>query len=133
MEIFTSFTAVFGILAVLAVTGISVVNQAARRRLLHKERLSAIEKGVPLPEDLDAELEAERKQWKSGRDAPLQGTILTALGLGMLAASKLVPRGDFGGDAQRFLAYLELWAYPVTFVGIGLLLYAFFTRNERKS
>jgi hypothetical protein len=133
MEIFTTFIAVFGIIAVLAVTAINVMSGAARRRLLHKERMSAIDKGVPLPEDVDAELEAERKRMMNGRDASLQGTILTALGLGMLAASKLVPRSDFGGDAQRFLAFLELWAYPITFVGIGLLLYALFTRNRRKS
>lgn len=130
MDLFSVFLAVFGMIAVLVVTGMNVVSRAARRRLLHQERMSAIQKGVPLPEDVDAELEAQGRQLTSRRDTPLQGTVLTALGLGMLAAGRFVPRADLPADPQRILAYLQLGAWPVTFVGLGLLLYSFITRSR---
>jgi hypothetical protein len=130
MDLFSVIIAVFGMIAVLVVAGMKVLSQAARRRLLHQERMLAIEKGVPLPEDLDAELEAQNRQPTSRLDTPLAGTVLTALGLGMLAAGRFVPRADLSADTQRLLAHLQLWAWPVTFVGLGLLLYSFVTRRR---
>ena len=130
MDLFIVFIAVFGMIAVLAVTGMNVMSRATRRRLLHQERMAAIEKGVPLPEDVDAELEAQGRQPNSRPGAAVQGTVLTALGLGMLAAGRFVPRADLPADPLRVLTYLQLWAWPVTFVGLGLLLYSFFARRR---
>lgn len=130
MDLFVVIIAVFGMVAVLVVTGMNVTSRAVRRRLLHQERMSAIEKGVPLPEDVDAELEARDRQPTSRRDAPLAGTVLTALGLGMLAAGRFVPGADLPADTQRLLAHFQVWAWPVAFVGLGLLLYSFITRRR---
>ncbi len=132
MDFFILLLAVFGMIALLVVTGMNVASRAARRRLLHQERMAAIEKGVPLPEDVDAELEAQGRQPTSRQDTTLQGTVLTALGLGMLAASRFVPRADLPADTQRILAYLQLWAWPVTFVGLALLLYTLITRSRNR-
>src|SRR5262249_9447303 len=102
-------------------------------RLLHKERMTAIEKGVPLPEDLLTDVPAEGRHKDANRNAALQGTVWSALGLGMLAASRFVNMNELDpGDRVRLLAFLELWAYPAMFVGVALLLFAFFSR-ERKS
>jgi MYXO-CTERM domain-containing protein len=87
---------------------------------------------VPLPEDLLAEVETDLRQTSPGSGAALQGTVWTALGLGMLAAGRLVRRAEFGSDVQQFLSFLEVWAYPATFVGVGLLIFAFFSRGKRK-
>ena len=129
MQVYTLALAVFGIIGVVMITGMNIARQAARRRQLHQERMSAIEKGVPLPEDVESEDERD-KVAPIGRDAPLQGTILTALGLGMFAAGRLVHPAELGPDAQRFLAYLEVCSYPIAFVGIGLLIYALLTRRR---
>src|SRR5262249_61596315 len=124
---------VVGFVAVLAVVAMNFVNSASRRRLLHKERMTAIEKGVPRPEDWLTDAPAEGKDKEATRNAALQGTVWTALGLGMLAASRFVNMTELDpGDRVRLLAFLEMWAYPAMFVGVALLLFAFFSR-ERKS
>jgi hypothetical protein len=123
---------VLGCVAVVAVVAMNYAKMSERRRLLHRERMTAIEKGVPLPEDLLAEVETDLRQTSPGSGAALQGTVWTALGLGMLAASRLVRRAEFGSDVQQFLSFLEVWAYPATFVGVGLLIFAFFSRGKRK-
>ena len=123
---------VLGCVAVVAVVAMNYAKISERRRFLHRERMSAIEKGVPLPEDLLADAETDRKQTTPGSGAALQGTVWTALGLGMMAASRLVRHTELGSDMQQVLSFLEVWAYPATFVGIGLLIFAFFSRGKRK-
>jgi Domain of unknown function (DUF6249) len=130
---FGSSPLVVGCIAVVAVVGMNFVNAQSRRRLLHEERIKAIEKGVPLPEDLLTEVETNNKPRAAGRNAAMQGTVWTALGLGMMASSRFAQHSEFGSDMRQFLSFLEVWAYPATFVGIGLLLFAFFTREKRKS
>ena len=129
----TNTPVVLGCIAVVALMGMRFMSVATRRRLLHKERMSAIEKGVPLPEDLLVDGEKDSKQKTAGHGSALQGTIWTALGLGMLAASRFTRQAEFGSDMRQFLAFLEVWAYPATFVGVGLLLFAFFSRERKKS
>lgn len=128
MEIATVIPAVVGIIAVVILTAMRSSRSDSRRRLLHEERMSAIEKGVPIPEDTEVEPERPRR----GRESALQGTILTALGLGMLAAGRLAPRAELRSDLREVLAFLEVWAYPATFVGVGLLVYALFTRERKR-
>jgi len=123
---------VLGCVAVVAVVAMNYAKISEQRRFLHKERMSAIDKGVPLPEDLLAEIETDGRQRAPGHGAALQGTVWTALGLGMMAASRFVRHAEFGSDMQQFLSFLEVWAYPATFVGIGLLIFAFFSREKRK-
>src|SRR5205823_7493712 len=121
---------ILGCVAVVAVVAMNYVRISERRRFLHRERMSAIEKGVPLPEDLLADVETDRRQTAPGSGAALQGTVWTALGLGMMAASRFVRRAEFGSDMQQFLSFLEVWAFPATFVGLGLLIFAFFSREK---
>jgi len=123
---------VLGLLAVIAVVAMNITTGASRRRLLHEERMAALDKGVPLPEDLLVDADANGKHKSGARNAAMQGTVWTAIGLGMMAASRFVERSEFGSEMRQFLAFLEIWAYPATLVGIGLLVFAFFTR-ERKS
>lgn len=130
MDFVVVIPAVAGIIAVVLVTTMRVKRAEARRHLLHEERMAAIAKGVPIPEDIEIEGYGDLKL--PGRDPALHGTILAALGLGMLAASRFVPRAQFGGEIQQVLGFLEVWAYPVTSVGIGLLVFALFTRRRMK-
>ena len=130
MENVTGTTAVVAMIAVVIVTAMRMLRRDSRRRLLHQERMAAIEKGVPLPEDIDIETSATPKT--AGREPALHGTILTALGLGMLASSRLVPRTGLPNEIQEVVSFLEVWAYPATFIGIGLLVFAFFSRRASR-
>src|SRR5262249_59467067 len=85
MDFFVVIPAVAGIIAVVLVTTMRVKRAELRRHLLHEERMAAIAKGVPIPEDIEIEASGDLKP--PGRDPALHGTILAALGLGMLAAS----------------------------------------------
>ena len=120
-----------GVLAVVAVVALSAVSRSTRRQQLHKERMAALEKGVPLPEDLLVDPEAGAEPRSPARNAALQGTVWTGLGLGMMAANWFVEPSAFGSDMRQFLAFLEVWAYPATFVGVGLLVFAFFAREKK--
>jgi hypothetical protein len=128
---FGSGPMVLGLLAVVAVAAMNITTGASRRRLLHDERMAALDKGVPLPEDLLVAADADGKQNNAARNAAMQGTIWTAIGLGMMAASRFVEHSEFGSEMRQVLAFLEIWAYPATFVGIGLLVFAFFTREKK--
>ena len=128
---FASTPTVLGVVAVVAVLAMNFTNRASRRRLLHKERMSALEKGVPLPEDLLADAETNGPPRSAAHGAAMQGTVWTALGLGMLAASRFAHPADFGSEIRQLLAFLEVWAYPATFVGVGLLLFALFSREKK--
>jgi len=130
METGTATIAIVAVIAVVALTAMRISRAEARRRLLHQERMAAIEKGVPLPEDIDIETSAAPKT--AGREPALHGTILTALGLGMLASSRLVPRTGLPNEIQEVVSFLEVWAYPATFIGIGLLVFAFFSRRASR-
>lgn len=92
------------------------VERQRRLEIVHKERLIAMEKGIPLPElPLDVAI---------GRTPPdpraplLHGIVWTALGFGGIAALLLFGKlPSLGGQ--------EIWPLPIPlmFLGIGLILY----------
>ena len=126
-----SNTQVVAIVACVAIVAL-VINSATRRRLLHRERMSAIEKGVPPPEDAQAEDDPEsRLRWAS-RNAALNGTVWISLGLGMLTASRVVHNPDLTTGVRQLLASLEVSAYPAMFAGAGLLIFALVSRSRKR-
>jgi len=127
-----SSPAVLGVVAIVAVLALNFVNRGSRQKLLHEERMAALEKGVPLPEDLLVESEPRGGTRSLAASTALHGTIWTALGLGMLAAGRWVRLDGFADDLRQFVAFVEVWAYPATFVGVALLVFAFFAREKPK-
>ena len=123
---------VFAIIGAIIVLGFSSSSAVARRRFLHQERMAAIEKGVPLPDDVLADTASDARALATRPSVALHGTIWTAIGVGILLSSQLVRSPHFGNDMAQFLAFLAVWAWPALTVGIGLLIYSFFNR-ERKS
>lgn len=127
----SSETLIVSVVACVAVVAL-VINSATRRRLLHQERMSAIEKGVPPPEEAQAEDDPEsRLRWAS-RSAALNGTIWISLGLGMLTASKLVHNPDLTIGVRQLLASFEVAAYPAMFAGAGLLIFGLVSRPRKR-
>ncbi len=121
--------AVVAIIAIVAMTTTRYWRLSRRRDLLHEERMAAIDKGVPIPEDIESDV--DEGQTRDRHNPAYAGTILTALGLGLLVSSRAVPRTQFGIDVQQALAFLEVWAYPFLAIGLGLLLLAYFTRRNK--
>ena len=124
--------AIFGILAVLVVVALNATGIASRRRLLHRERMKAIDKGLPPPEDAGPDLELDVPAKSVASHAGLHGTIWTSIGVGLIVASLLGPRRELGSDMVQMIAFVELWAIPALFVGIGLLIFAFVMRERRR-
>lgn len=88
-----------------------------RMEMMHRERMAAMEKGVPLPElpGPDAYLRRSRER---NPDSTLKGGIVCmAVGVGAMLAFNLSPNNQLH----------DLWTLPLplVFVGFGLLLYHF--------
>jgi len=82
-----------------------------RLDLIHQERLTAMEKGIPLPE---LPLDPTNARTPPDPRAPLlHGIAWTALGFGGVVALYLIPNS------------LPIWplALPLLFLGVGLMIY----------
>ncbi len=104
-----------------------------KREFLHRERMLAMEKGIPLPELPEADeaqdqlVLARIAQSTSGffRNFPLGlGLVLLFGGAGVVTALRMSPKDEF----QDFWT---LGLVPV-FLGVGLILYYLLTRESRK-
>lgn len=117
---------VLGIVAVVVVVALSATQTAARRHQLHRERMKAIEKGLQPPED--AGIDSIGPSPSLAAHAALHGTIWTMLGLGLLVSRREVDPTAFHPDVLQLVRFVQLWAWPAFFVGIGLLVFALFAR-----
>ena len=103
-----------------AVLGTEYLKSRERRRrleILHAERLTAMDKGIPLPEvppDPLVSLLARTEPPADPAFWTVIGIIVGALGLGSMIAFSLVPRTQ------------PYWPLPLPFalIGLGLLLYS---------
>lgn len=102
------------------------VKRVALREMVHRERMTALEKGTALPE-LPTDPEASGADQLS-RAALLGGLVLVFGGFGLLAALGRVPDTSEVGDL-RDLATMGL--LPV-FAGFGLLLFVILDRWFRQ-
>lgn len=87
--------------------------------ILHEERLSAVEKGIPLPELPIEPLFVKTEKPIDFRTVMLIGIVLLFFGAGAMLSMWLMP------------AFRSLWPapLPVTFIGGGLLI-AFFASKR---
>jgi hypothetical protein len=99
-----------------------------RMRIVHQERMKAMEKGVPLPEFPDLDREESRIEITPLRLNPRWplgvGALLVFAGLGFTTALL------YTGDDE--LAKLWSMGFIGVFVGLGLFLYYFLTRRPEK-
>lgn len=85
------WVAVLGAMRIVAVT-LRRRHRVRFRELLHRERLAAIEKGIPLPEIPLEENQPPDVPWRTR--ALQTGIILLALGLGICASFYFSPNDD---------------------------------------
>lgn len=125
--------AVWVLLALAVAAGLAIwakhlreAKRLALREMIHRERMTALEKGVALSDD-PARPETTAAS-HLGRAALLGGLVLVFGGFGLLAALGRIPDTAEMGDL-RDLASLGM--LPV-FTGFGLLLYALLDRWSRQ-
>jgi cytochrome c-type biogenesis protein CcmH/NrfF len=121
-EIVIMFAWVFGWF-VLCIAGAVLWHRSNRRRreMMHQERMTALEKGVPLPEVEDA-------RWRRfTRERSPQGTLQGAIVLIFLGVGGMAGFGLSPSEQLRVFWTLPL---PLVFLGLGLLLYYGLTRKR---
>ena len=100
-----------------------------RRRMVHAERLAALEKGAPLPPEPEGHGHSHRQPLT--REAyMLRGLIWSAIGLGQLAAGGVAAcLTRSGSDSQDVLTVACLGFIPFA-LGLAYLLYARLIRRD---
>lgn len=135
------FYVIVGLFWIFAWVGVWLVRRRAvearalkMREMLHRERVAAIEKGVPLPELpveseavstwLDPEAERLRSMWLK-RVSLVMGFVFLFTGLGICAAFFWAPDQGFHG----------MWTIGMipAMAGVGFLLYAAVARWSTSS
>jgi hypothetical protein len=120
---------VVGIIAMMFVQLNSLITSTFKRRYLHRERISALEKGVPLPDELLIETEGQVKRPGNHMTA-IGGIVWTGFGLGILLSRSVIDVSSIGSDFVQFMTFMSIWAFPALFIGIGLLVYAWLIRDR---
>jgi hypothetical protein len=108
-----------GAVAVFAYLGFVEWQRHQRRTMVHKERLGAIEKGLPLPPDIDP----QRSSWGVQRRLLLAGLVWISVGIGAfvlisavlsLGTAASLPRGlEWIGLAPVLIGLSHLVVYRV--------------------
>jgi hypothetical protein len=105
---------IIAILGGMAIAVVSIVMEARKRDLEHKERIIAMEKGIPLPE----QPEKSAKPVYSKRRA--QGLVWFGIGLALTIALRVTPEADVAWG----------WGLVPLFIGAGLLIAATLDKRE---
>jgi hypothetical protein len=92
----------------------AIVMQARRKDLEHRERIIAMEKGLPLP--AEAPVKQERPRYSARR---ANGLVLTGIGIALTIAMGVEDGGDTG-----------VWGLIPLFIGVGLLIAAHLDKKE---
>jgi len=103
------------------VIGATFYYKHTREQLWHETARLALEKGQPLPERSDPEVQT-RVEVRSGRNDIRSGLILIAVGFGLAVF--------FGGVHAREV--MGIGAIP-GFIGVALLLFGIFSRKKSSS
>ena len=107
---------IVAILGTFAIVIVAIVVEGRKKDLAHKERLFALEKGLPLPEPPEKKerpVYATRRAW---------GLVWLGLGLALTIALAVNP------DAAEVSAWA--WGLIPTFIGAGLLIAAVLDKKE---
>lgn len=101
-----------------------VTHQSRQKKIevVHRERMAAMEKGIPLPE-----FPSEPERYHRSRDQevlPIMGTVFSTLSLGaMVVLYMALPAPSHG-----------FWVapLPLAFLGVGLIAFYFMNRDAKR-
>jgi len=112
-EVFAMTIPLLTIFGGVAIAIVAIMGEGRKKELKHKERLVAMEKGIPIPDD---PLKAKRPAHLRNRSG---GLVMTLLGLALTIALFAVAGKDGG-----------VWGLLPLAVGIGLLISSALERKE---
>lgn len=113
-EMVAVFIPIIAVLGGCAIAVAAVVTAGKKKELEHRERLAALEKGIPLPE---APPQPLKRPAYSGRRAA--GLIIFGFGIALTIGISVSESFEEG-----------VWGLLFIFVGIGLLIAAFLDKRE---
>jgi hypothetical protein len=113
-EVVAIFIPIIAILGGCAIAVAAVIGAGKKKELEHRERVIALEKGIPLPE---AQPEPVKRPAFAGRRAA--GLVIFAFGIALTLGISVAESFQEG-----------VWGLLFIFVGIGLLIAAFLDKRE---
>lgn len=114
-EVVAVFIPILGVLGGCLIAITAVIMNGRRKELEHRERILAMEKGLPVPSPTTVEIDRPKY---SGRRA--NGLVLTGIGLALTIALTAEEGFTDGG----------MWGLIPMFIGIGLLIAGMLDKRE---
>jgi hypothetical protein len=94
------------------------LSRQKRLEIIHRERMAAMEKGIPLPE---FPLETEREPRRDLLVLPILGMVLFTLSIGTMVVLYV----NLPAESHRFW----ITPLPFTFLGVGFITFHFLKEN----
>jgi hypothetical protein len=116
-EVFAIFIPIVSIIGGIAIAIVAIVVAGRKKELEHKERLIAMEKGIPIPDNPEAR-RLLRPAYQKNRTG---GLVTLFLGIA-LSFAMWVAGGAVAG----------VWGLPMVGIGVGLLVASALERKEEK-
>ncbi len=105
----------------MAIAIVGVITKGKEEELKHKERILAMEKGIPIPESAPCQPKADKPRYLAIR---AWGLVITLIGVAVMISITIGQQDD-----PRH----GIWGLIPTGLGIGLLLAAWFERKDMKN
>lgn len=115
-DVFALVIPIVAILGGITIAIVAVIMGGRKKELEHKERLLAMEKGMPIPEGRDRRDRPAHKRHRTG------GLVCACLGIS-LSFAMYVSGGIEAG----------VWGLPLVGIGVGLLASSTIERREEES
>lgn len=115
-EVVAVFIPIIGVLGGVFIAVTAIVMGGRRKELEHRERITAMEKGLPVPGPV---IEPERPKFSSRR---ANGLVMSGIGLALTIALFTVDGPEAG-----------VWGLIPMFIGIGLLVAGSLDKREWES
>ena len=113
-ETFALMIPIVSVIGGISVAIVAIIMGGRKKELEHKERLLAMEKGLPIPEGPIKRQRPAHKKHRTG------GLVCTFLGIA-LSYAMYVSGGPEAG----------VWGLPLVAIGLGLLVSSFIERREQ--
>jgi hypothetical protein len=112
-ETFALAIPIISIIGGVSIAIVGIIMAGRKKELAHRERLIAMEKGLPMPDEPKDESRPAHKRHRTG------GLVCVFLG-GALTIAMYVSGGEVAG----------VWGLPLLGVGVGLLVSSYIERKE---
>ncbi len=103
----------------MAIAIVGVITKGKEEELKHKERIIAMEKGIPVPEMAPPPARKEKPRYLAIR---AWGLVITLIGVAIMIAIAI------GSDLRN-----GIWGLIPTGLGVGLLLAAWFEKKDMEN